>query len=120
MSGNLEELGEKIKAGLSRLVTLEIVTLIGEIEKVPDQEIQESRWRAKAGSAEKGILTQINFLQGDITTIIPESFYSEEKKALREYHSEREKQGMDIVRRNIDALKELWSLIAEFKEDEPE
>ena len=115
--GNLEDLGEKIKDGLARLVTLEIVTVIGEIEKVPVDEVQESRWRAKASSAEKGILTKIDLLQGDITTIIPESFFSDERKALREHHNEREKQGLDIVRQNIAAVKELWNLIADMKEE---
>jgi hypothetical protein len=114
---SLDDLGKKIKNSLARLVTLEIVTVIGEIEKVPESEVAESKWRAKANSAEKGILTKMDLLQGDITTIIPKSFFSDDKKAMREYHSEREKQGLDIVKQNIAAVKELWNLIAAIKEE---
>jgi hypothetical protein len=57
------------------------------------------------------IWTAIDLVQGDITTVIDPEFQGEAGKELRDFHKSRETQGLEIMRGNISALKELVSLL---------
>ncbi len=101
----MEELIEKIKQALRNLVTLEIITAVGGIKKdgekaVPDIDFQ----------TDKAMLTRINLLQGDITTVVNESFATGPYAALRDYHEAKVKEGYAIIEKNIAALERLARL----------
>jgi hypothetical protein len=86
-------LPERILQALENLVTLRITTTV------------------VAGTDEKSIVTDIDLLQGDITTIFAKEFVDGGPyESLRAFHQEREKQGNEIIQGNVEALKSLLGL----------
>jgi hypothetical protein len=56
-------------------------------------------------------MTQIDLLEGDITTVFSEAFLTPPLDKIREYHAEREKQGHAVIEANIRALTGLMNLL---------
>jgi hypothetical protein len=101
----MADLLERIKSALDNIVTLEIVTAVGGIKKegekvAPNLDYQNAQV----------MLTKINLLQGDITTVVNEAFVSGPYQALREYHEAKAKEGYEIVQKNITTLEQLAKL----------
>ena len=73
----IQELEQKLHDSLEKLLTLEIVTVVGTYDaktKTP-------------GSSSKMIRTRLDILQGDKVTEIDEAFSNEPLTALRDYHA---------------------------------
>jgi hypothetical protein len=86
-------LPERILQALENLVTLRITTTV------------------VAGTDEKSIVSDIDLLQGDITTTFAKEFVDGGPyESLRAFHQEREKQGNEIIQGNVEALKSLLGL----------
>jgi hypothetical protein len=98
----LSDLLEKLQGALDNLVTLEIVTAVGPIAVPPNRDVD---W-----TQAKVILTRIKLIEGDIETVFDPAFVTGEYQSLREFHGEREKQGMATIRENIKVLEELFNL----------
>lgn len=98
-----------IKNSLEKLKTLEIRTIVGNVE-------YDQNNRVKEGTGAKVIVTQIDLLEGDIRTAFSEQFLEPPYDKIREYHAEREKQGHEIIASNIKALKEFIELIKKVSE----
>lgn len=98
-----------LEGKLSELTTLEIRTVVGSFSS----EGGLPQGKLKIDGAGHFLNTSIDLLQGDITSEIDEWFLAPERKAVLELHHEREKQGSDIIRANVQAVKELWKLAAE-------
>ncbi len=96
--------------GLAKLTRLDVNTLVGNYSFTADSTI-------KTDSTAERMCSQINLLSGDITTAMTEKFVSDYKK-LREYHVMRESQGHEIVKRNIEVLKEILKAIGIFNEEQ--
>jgi hypothetical protein len=58
-------------------------------------------------------MSQIDLLQGDITTSFSPEFLQPPYDEIRKYHADREKQGHEIIEKNLQALKDLVALIRE-------
>lgn len=95
---------------LSKLTRLEIHTLVGNYSFVQDANGENSV--IKNDSTADRMSSQINLLSGDITTAMTDKFVSEYKE-LREYHTTREKQGHEIIEKNIQTLKSIVETIIE-------
>jgi hypothetical protein len=102
---NSEDLLTEIRNALGNLVTLEIVTAVGQIKREPNQ-THDIDW----DSNPQVCLTKIDLLQGDIKTVYHPSFVTGDYQALREFHAAREKEGYDIVQHNLDAVRALYGL----------
>ncbi|HET9932579.1 MAG TPA: hypothetical protein VFQ35_17875 [Polyangiaceae bacterium] len=101
----------KLENCLNELVTLNIVTAVGAAKlDVKSGDASGTKVDVVDGST-KVIWTAINLAQGDITTVIDPEFQGDAGKELREFHKSRETQGLEIIRGNISALKELVSLL---------
>ena len=97
---------ETVKQSIKNLKTLEIRTVIGnykwdEAQKKITYKDDEVRL----------IMTQIDLLEGDITTSFSEDFLKPPYDEIRKYHAEREKQGHEIIEGNLKALKDLVELV---------
>ncbi len=103
MKGNLSQ---AIVNGINDLKTLEIKTIVGNFTW--DDTTKKITY--DAGQA-KVIISQIDLLQGDVTTAFSPDFLQPPYDEVRKYHAEREKQGHDIIKANIAALQELVSLL---------
>jgi hypothetical protein len=99
--GFIETVLEKI----DNLKTLEIRTVIGNFKWNPEKKkIEYAEGRVKT------ILTQIDLLEGDITTAMSEEFLEEPYAKIRDFHGDREKRGQEIIDGNLRALRQLIDL----------
>lgn len=108
-----KELKDKIRESIKNLVTLEIITAVGDIRHSAEDSEEDSAHLPDIDYDldPKIILTKIDLLQGDIKTVYNEEFVTGKYQALREFHAEREKQGYEIIEKNIAVLERLMSLI---------
>lgn len=108
-NANLARLMNQIKEALVNLVHLQIVTAVGHVSvtlkrdgSVNSLDIEEKP---------KAISTCIDLLQGDITTVFDPEFVTGTYQSLRDFHAAREKEGHDIVQKNLAAIQALFTLI---------
>jgi len=115
MSDSLKLLVQKIENALDNLVTLEILTAVGQVQFKPKSGSPENAGRnfpdLDYEQNPKVILTKINLLQGDIKTVFNEEFVTGNFQSLRDFHANREKEGYEIVKKNLAALKELYQWV---------
>ncbi len=98
---------DNIKNAFQDLVTLEIITAVGEVElNIKDKKLVATG--IKDGENCKTILTKIDLLQGDIQTVYAPEFVTGEYQSLKEFHKNREDQGYKIIQDNIETLKKLF------------
>jgi hypothetical protein len=98
----------RIKGAINNLVTLEIVTAVGKVKATgTGKRHLDVAWDDEPVA----ILTQVDLLQGDIKTCFHEDFVTGKYASLRDFHETREKQGHQIVKDNIQALKELLEFV---------
>ena len=95
---------DKILDKIEDLQTLRICTLIGDVK------LDETGKKLTFPEEGPKIVTQIDLLTGDITTVFNEDFLEPPLDKIRDYHAEREKQSNEIIRSNIKALMELIDL----------
>lgn len=98
---------DKVLAGIENMATLEIITAV-----VPANSGAKGLAKAEILGDSKDVMCSIiDLLGGDITTRIPESFIGGGPfQELRQFHLEREKEGHEIIKGNIEALKALVQL----------
>lgn len=97
---------DTIKENIKNLKTLEIRTVIGNFK----WDEQQKRIVYKDEEV-KLIMTQIDLLEGDITTSFSEDFLRPPYDEIRKFHAEREKEAHAIIEGNLRALKGLVDLI---------
>ena len=104
----------KVEQALEELVTLNIVTAVGEAQ-IETKQIDGGLERRSitVSGKNKVIWTSIDMLQGDITTVIDPELQGDAGKELREFHKGREAQGIAILRENIGALRDIVKLLGE-------
>jgi hypothetical protein len=101
----MKELLEKVEAALEQCMQLVIVTAIAEVKPVTGAH-PEIDWSKNPAVA----ITKINLIQGDIETVYDEKLMSGEFQAIRDLHAAREKQGQEIIARNVEVLRGLYRL----------
>ncbi|VEN74698.1 conserved hypothetical protein [Candidatus Desulfarcum epimagneticum] len=104
------DLKQKIMDSIENLVTLEIITAVSH----PDA---GEKGAADPFDGSRKMTTRIDLLQGDIKTLYDEEFVTGKYQALRAFHTEKEKEGYQIVMQNIAALEKLLKLAMGESED---
>lgn len=99
--------------GLSELTRLEVNTLVGDFSFNQDQNGKNTT--IKNDSTGERMSSQINLITGDITTAMTEKFVVEYKE-LRDYHTAREEQGHEIIKKNIEVLKQILDTLIHLEE----
>lgn len=99
------KLTDKIAEALHNLVELRIVTSVGKV--VPDEQGHPTIDFKDA----KMMATRINMLQGDISNSIDPEFATGEYSKLVGYHEQQVHKGQEIVRSNLQTLRELYELV---------
>ena len=120
MSNALNTLITKIKNAMENLITLEIVTAVGDVRFQPKSDAEKDKIIAAIDytTEPKAILTKIDLVQGDIKTVFHEDFVTGNYTELKEFHATREAQGHDIVKQNQAALDALFQLAKKLIRDE--
>ena len=110
-----EKFIDKLKTALDNLVTLQIVTSVGKVSVTYEDKKISS---INIGEGNQSIVSQFDLLQGDITTAFDSGLMTDAMKDLRDFHTSREKEGLQRVKDNIDALKELFNLSKQVEREE--
>jgi hypothetical protein len=87
-----KNLAERILQSIENLVTLNINTIVDD------------------AGIKKTMTSTINLIDGDITTEFDIAFVTGDIKELRDYQTQREAEGHQIIKDNIDALGKLIDL----------
>jgi len=96
-----EGFAKKILEAAERLVTLEIVTVVGTYDSKTNQ----------PGASSKMMRTRLNLLDGDKVTEVDPDFVTGPLTSLRGYHADTEKQGHDIIKANLETLEKMLGLL---------
>jgi len=95
---NIQKLLEKIEEKVENLTTLEIKTLMGNLEITDKGKVYIPN-----GNKIKGISSSIDLVGGDITTYISDDFVKNYPQ-LVDWHQSREAKGNEIVENNIHTV----------------
>ncbi len=98
---------QDVKNSVNNLKTLEIRTVIWKFK----WDAKEKKADQKEGEV-KQILTQIDLLKGDITTLLSEDFLEAPYNQIRDFHAEREKRGQEIIEDNYKGIKGIDKLVS--------
>lgn len=96
-----EALVKRLLETAEKLVTLEIVTVVGTYDGKTNQ----------PGANSKMMRTRMNLLEGDRITEVDPEFVNGPLSSLREFHAQAEKQGHDIIKGNIEAIEKMLGLL---------
>lgn len=91
-----ERLVERIEQALNEFETLSITTNLKD-----------------ATGNELLLETAIHLLTGDITTTLPKEVFAPDNQSILKYHIGREQQGYEIIKQNIQTLKDLLKMLRE-------
>lgn len=104
---NIEDTLKKIIDNMGELTTLDIRTVVGKV----DFDDKGNYILPDKNTEAKVIITRIDLIGGDITTAFSKEFLEPPYDKIREYHALKEQQGHDIIKANIETLKEIIKLI---------
>jgi hypothetical protein len=98
---------DKLLRGVQSAVELRVITVVGGVKlggKINSPEIEFGELSKSTGDA---IVTSINLVEGDITNIVPDQFWSPDKEVIRQYHEQQVSNGHEIVSRNLRLISEV-------------
>ncbi len=98
---------------LEKLETLKIRTIVGELK----YDAKTKNYVHNDGQQVEAIISEIHLASGDIDTRMTEKFTGE-YEALREYHQMKEIKGQEIVRKNLELIKEIAKTILSLGKNE--
>lgn len=105
---SFDKLYEKIENAVSDLTTLKVVTAVGDVDvsqTAVDQDGKKQITRGETYQNAKAILSTIDLIDGDISTVMDEAFVNDAGYAsIRDEHLNRLQDAQDIVDKNIKTL----------------
>ncbi|MCT4647781.1 MAG: hypothetical protein N4A74_22530 [Carboxylicivirga sp.] len=101
---------ETIYEKLEDLVKLEITTVVAKLET------KNGKLEYADNQTVEGMVSTINLIDGDTETKITEKFATEYEQ-LREFHMLKERQGLDIIQKNLDVVEKIGKMAIKFKDN---
>jgi hypothetical protein len=105
---SFDELYEKVENAVSDLTTLKVVTAVGDVDvsqTAVDENGVKKTTRTESYQNAKAILSTIDLIDGDISTIMDEAFVNDAGYAgIRDDHLNRVLDAQAIVDKNINTL----------------
>jgi NADP-dependent 3-hydroxy acid dehydrogenase YdfG len=99
---------EKIENAVSDLTTLKVITAVGDVDvsqTAVDQNGKKQVVRGETYQNAKAILSTIDLIDGDISTVMDEAFVNDAGYAgIRDDHLARVQDAQDIVDKNLKTL----------------
>lgn len=105
----LDEILATLGKAAEEIITLKVKTCVGSNISYDDKN------KIIFNAGDKAIITEIDLLQGDITTFFNEELLKPEYDKIRDYHAEKVQQGSLIIQNNIKALSDILELIKKSK-----
>jgi hypothetical protein len=107
------ELLTKFKNALTELESLRISTYVGNAT----YDAANDKFVPNVADPARVMCTTIKVLTGDITTIIHPDFVSGPYQALRDYHAQKEQQGMAILKANVEVVERLFDFLKKLESE---
>ncbi len=101
---NLDDVWQNVLRSLRDLETLRIETTVSELEFVVDE--GKTVLKPKVGTTE-GIVTEVQFLRGDISMRMSPGMLAGANQLLMEAHTRHVAESREIIRTNIKAIVDL-------------
>lgn len=105
---SFDVLYDKIENAVSDLTTLKVITAVGDVDvsqTAVDQNGKKQVVRAETYQNAKAILSTIDLVDGDISTVMDEAFVTDEGYVgIRDDHLHRVQDAQDIVDKNLKTL----------------
>lgn len=107
--GLLEKISQKIADIVDNVTSLTVTTVVGNVKLTPDGQIPAV---LAYDGAVKVLVSHIDILQGDVTTVVPAEVFTEEPyQALQTFHAARVEEGRNIVQANLGMLHDFLNKI---------
>lgn len=100
------EILKKIEDKIEDITVLNIKTVMSPLEID-----NEGQVKLPAGENVDGMVSKIDLIDGDISTVIAPSFY-EKYPELVQFHQTKETKGSEIIEANMNALKSIVGIIS--------
>ena len=104
----LDELLEDIKKAVVNAKSLEITTAVGPI----NWDTAKQDYIPVTDASVKVMKTKIDLFDGDMVTQMDQEFATGGLQSLRDYHMKMQADGKDLIKKNVEALDALWSLVS--------
>ncbi len=107
---------DTIRKIVKELTTLEVVTLVTDIQVSKQQQpdgSEKTTFAPQDQAVGKGCVTTINMIDGDIRNYIGEGLVDEEYDRITKFHLAQVEKGQEVIRSTISALKDAAQLIKE-------
>lgn len=101
------KLWDMLLQGVQSAVRLRVTTVIGEVSLTGGIDNPDIGFADSKAPNSNVIATSVNLVDGDITNVVPERFWSPDKEAIRNYHEQQVANGHEIVRRNLQLVSEI-------------
>ena len=105
---NFDKLYDKVENAVADLTTLKVVTAVGDVDvsqNAVDQDGEKHVVRGETYQNAKAILSTIDLIDGDISTVMDEAYVNDPAyAALRDDHLNRVQDAQAIVDKNIKTL----------------
>ena len=99
---------EKLVVAAENLINLKIVTIVGNAKLSGTLERPEIEFSSDGSERESIVIaTNINIVDSDITTVIPEKYENEIGGAIMKYHTEKVSQANESMDQRIEFIKSL-------------
>jgi hypothetical protein len=107
----LDEFLEDLKKAVLNAKTLEITTAVGPV----NWDATKQDYVPAADASVKVMKTKIDLFDGDMVTQMDQEFATGGLQSLRDYHMKTQAEGKDIIKKNVEALEALFSLVSRLK-----
>ena len=99
---------EKVVVAAENLINLKIVTVVGDATLTGTLERPKVEFSSDGAESDQVVIaTNINIVDSDITTVIPEKYESELGGAIMKYHTEKVAQANESMNQRIEFIKSL-------------
>ena len=97
----------KLMQAAENLVHLQIVTVVGDVELSGDVDHPQVKFPDNASGSDQVIVTNINLVESDITTVIPQKYENDIDGPIMKYHADQVVQANESMDKKLQLIQSL-------------
>lgn len=110
----------KLMQAAENLVHLQIVTLVGDVELSGDVDHPQIKFPDNASGPDQVIVTNINLVESDITTVIPPKYENDIDGPIMKYHADQVAQANESMDKKLKLIQSLITeIVPKFSSSQP-
>ena len=106
-AGGADTFLEKLKNAAENLINLQIVTVIGDVELSGEIKHPQVQFARPTPGADSVIVTNINLLDSDVTSVIPSKYENEITAPIMKYHADQVTQANESMTAKLELIQTL-------------